>query len=61
MSDITIYIDSQKTRNQYRLRVKSSNEVVAIYCKDEIDAKRLKKFIKKTFIATVEADHESIM
>lgn len=49
MHRITIPIDHQSTRNQYRLRVmKGKNEAVAIYFKDIKDASRVKSMLRKT-------------
>jgi len=45
---IRIYIDEQRTRNKYRVRVMTGNLVLAaFYAKDKHEAKRLKVFARK--------------
>ena len=59
MNKITISIDNQSTRNQYRLRVmKGKNEAVAIYFSDKREAVRTKSFLRKAINGILKLEEE---
>lgn len=57
---LSIYIDSQNTRSQYRVRLmKGRNEVIALYCMTQKEALRVKSYVRKIVNALGSQTHES--